>query len=394
MRDRGSRPLNRSGAPDGAPIIVGTHANPVRLAWTLARRRRVRRLLADRGRAACSIAAVVLPGALIAVAGWRQLSLHGAILLSPLLAHPFVTASMVAALGWVATMRRRRHVECQFVQSWLASAPVLAHDRRAALRRRVGVEALTPIAAVPAALACAGLASGVPVADLLAALVAGLALGAIAGWRSGAKPSRRRAAASPRLRRPRAATSRAASLAPLGRWPFAQLRAAASPRIEARLICALLLGLPTGIPPSLALLIVAFAANALAAFSLLRASLATLAEAAGWLRATPVGLGAFARAACLRAGACQAAFATLGGMLAHALGASASTAALLAAAWLGACATATAGALACRHRPARLMIELAGTGALLLAIADVAPLALALALPALWLWQAIRMRKA
>jgi hypothetical protein len=156
----------------------------------------------------------------------------------------------------------------------------------------------------------------------------------------------------------------------------------------------LLLGLPMGIPLWIALLILVFAMNALAAFSLLRASLATIPAAADWLRATPLSLGAFARATCLRAGACQAAFAILGGILVHALGASTRAAGLLAAMWLVVAITTTASALACRHQPARLMIELAGIGGLLFAVAGVAPFALGLALLALWLWQMARIRNA
>jgi hypothetical protein len=147
-------PLHRLGALDGAPIIVSRRANPIRLAWTLASRHRVRHLFASRGRAACSIAAFVLLCASIAVATWQQLRLHGAIGLSPLLAQPFVAAIIATTIGWIATMRRRRRIERQIAQSWLASAPICVRDQRAALRWRVGIDVITPIAAVLAAVAC------------------------------------------------------------------------------------------------------------------------------------------------------------------------------------------------------------------------------------------------
>lgn len=87
-----------------------------------------------------------------------------------------------------------------------------------------------------------------------------------------------------------------------------------------------------GISPVIVLLILAFAVTALAALSLLRAALVMIPEAAAWLRATPLGLGAFVRAVCLRAGAWQIAFAVLGGAIVHALGASTAVACLLVAA--------------------------------------------------------------
>ncbi|MEP7098239.1 MAG: hypothetical protein ABI748_11290 [Dokdonella sp.] len=378
----------------GAPTIVDATANPILLALTFARRRRVQRALAQRGVAACCIVAFVVLSALIALGALPLLHLHGAMLLAPLIAHTFAATLATVAISWAATARSRRRIEWQLAQSWLACAPISVRDRLAALRWRVGGEVLVPFAAVLASIFAAGLASGTVITPLIAAAALGFATGAALGWRTGAKPARSRAAAPPRLRPSRAATSLVASLAPLEHWPFAQLRAAANPRLEVRLLGALLLSLPMGIPPAIVLLLLAFAVTVLAALSLLRASLVMIPQGADWLRATPLDLGAFVRACCLRAGAWQVVLAAICDGIAHVLGAPTGAVFAFTSAWLVICITASVSALACRHRPARLMIERVGIGALLLAIASVAPLALMPVVPALWLCQTFRMRNA
>lgn len=383
-------PLNRP----VASVIPRTPANPILLAWTLARRRRVRRLLGHRDAGAWRIATAATLGVSITLVSWRLLRVHGVMLLAPLQEHLLAAGCAAAAIGGTLTARSRRRVARQLAQSWLASAPVAACDELVALRWGVVCEVGVPLAGVLALIACAGAFGASTVTPLLAAVLVGFATGAAGGWHVAGKPPRRRASAWPRLRPSRPATSHEASVSPLGRLPFAQWRAGANPGVEARLLGALLLSLPMGIPPVIVLLLLAIAASALAALTLLRATLATIPAAADWLRATPLGLGVFVRTVSVGAGTWQIAFALLGGALAHALGASTGTACLLIVAWLAICATALASAFACRHHWARLAIELMGIGGLLAALAGIAPLLLALAIPALWAWQATRMRNA
>lgn len=376
------------------PTAIGAPPNPILLAWRLAQQRRVRRALAHRGMAAFSIAAFGLLGALIAVATWRLLRMHGAELLAQLHAHSFTLMVAAAAIGWAATARRRRRAERELAQSWLASAPVSMRDRQSALRWRVGAEVLVPFAVVLVLLVGAGLASATVITLLIAAVAVGYVAGAGIGWRSGAKTLRSRAIALPRLRQSRVATSNVASVAALGRWSFEQLRAAANPQLEVRLLGAMLVSLPMGISPWIVLLLLAFSITVMAALSLLRASLVMIPEAAAWLRATPLGLGAFVRATCLRAVVWQVVFMGVGGALIVVLGAAAGVAFALMAAWLGVCVTALASAFACRNHPARLVLELVSISVLLLAAASFSPYTLMLVWPALWVWQERRMREA
>lgn len=378
----------------GAPTILGAPTNPILLAWALMLRRRLQLALAQRGVATCSLVVFFVLGASIAVATWQLLRLHGAMLLAPLQAHAFTMMVAAAAISWATTARSRRRIERQLAQSWLASAPVSAHDRRTALRWRVGGEVILPFVSVMALILGAGLASATVITQLLATVIGGFVTGTALGWRTGGKPLRSIAIALPRLRLSQAPMAHDASLAALGRWPFAQLRAAANPHLEVRLFGALLLSMPMGIPAWIVLLILAFAATVLAALSLLRASLVMIPAAADWLRATPLGPGELVRASCLRAAVWQVGFAAIAGTLVHVLGAPTGLACALSAGWLGVCVTALASAHACRHHPGRLVIELFGIGALLLAIASVAPYALVLVWPALWAWQATRIRNA
>ena len=368
-------------------------ANPILLAKALEWRRRALRLLAHRGWSACSLLTGVVIAVLLAVAAVGTLRVHRAQWLTPLLAHELSASAVAAALAWAAIARVRRNAEERLAQSWLASAPVSVRHRRVAVRSFVAGYVGLPVLAVFVVIASAAFATGAPVLRLLGLPAAGFAVGAAAGWRSGSKPVKCRPNPLPRLRPARASTSLAATLTPLARWPFAQWRAGANPVIEVRLIGALLLGLPHGVPPLTALLLLALGAVSLAAFALLRATVVMIPQAADWLRATPLRAGLLVRSACLRAGAWQIAFAALGGALLCVLGAATGLAFVVAAMWLGLCVTASASALDCRHQPSRLALELFGLVALLLAIARIAAFALALVLPVLWAWQIIRLRR-
>lgn len=347
-----------------------------------ARRRHWRRhtpLLALAGAAAVAAAFVA----------WYRLQADGGALLALLRNRPLAVVVAGFALGWNLTRNARRRAQRSFAASWLATAPIDAREILAATRRRVARNVLPAFAAILAVPCAAMAASGADASQTLALIGAGFAAGAMAGWRSGARATPSATVALPRLSAARAMASNAAGLGALARWPFARLLADANPRQHAQLIAGVLLTLPMGAPLSVALPIVLLTATLIAAHALLQALLATIPEAAGWMRATPLPLSALSRSLCLRSGSVLAAAILFAALLLLVLGASpASTLAFvgLALAW---CATTIGHALASRHRPGRVRGERIAMALAALALLGSAWWILPVALPILW-WHAGR----
>lgn len=330
--------LDRQRAPATCPDASGSSQasklkNPILLALRLSRRRRLRQFFAQPAQAGLLLALVAALAASIGFALWHPMTTHGRWLLIALGAHVPILTMSAGLLGWWTLRRSRYRGNREFALSWLVTAPVAVRDLLHALRYRVGREVAIPLVLLLALPALLGIASATFAGAVLAGCAAGYAGGALAAW-CFAKPMREPARSNPRLRRSRVSRSSAASLAALARWPFAQTRAAAAPRGEAPLFAALLLMMPSGIPPLIALLLLAFAVNALFAISLLHAQLETLKVAANWLRTTPLGAAAFARAMYSRSGIAQLICGAIAGVLAFALGAFARPSIMVAAGWL------------------------------------------------------------
>jgi len=218
-------------------------------------------------------------------------------------------------------------------------------------------------------------------------LGAGIVVGALSGWRSGARAQPPLVPVLPRLRdRPRTQDATAGFDA-LRRWPFAQLLATTDPRQHARVAAAVLLSLPMGIPLRTAVPILLLLATGLCAVALLQALLATIPRAADGLRSTPLQPERLAALLCARVLAWQSAAAVVAAMLCRSLGASGAAASTVAVAWLLWVAVAVLGAFAVRHRPARLRGELVALAIILAALAILLPPALLIALPTIGVWQ-------
>ena len=377
--------------PPRSPAATSTSAfRPRRaldLAWQREGRARWRNRFAQPVRAVAAIAALVLLASCAAAAAWLHWRGAASELPRLLNAHPFATSFAGAFAAFVFLQRHRRRAERRHAASWLATAPIGRGDVVAHLRKHTLAAAIPTGAASIAGIALLGWASGVDVRDSSLLLGAGLLVGAAAGWRSGARALPPPAPALPRLRdRPHTQDS-ASGFDALRRWPFAQLLAAAQPRQHARVVAVVLLSLPMGIPLRIAVPILLLLATALFAVALLHALLATIGRAADWLRSTPLRPRRLAALLCMRVFAWQMAAAVVAAMLCRAVGASSLAALTIAAAWLLWTAMAVLGALAARHRPARLRGELVALAIALLALAVIAPAALLLALPAIGAWQ-------
>jgi len=322
-------------------------------------------------------------------AGWPALRSSLARALALLDDHALAVAIPAGAFAWNAVRHARRGAERRHARSWLASAPLAQGEVLEALRRQVVAEAAPRFLVPLAVIAGGGYATGVAVGQLFVLAGASASIGAIAGWRAGARALPPVPLRVPRLGHARHADPAAAGFEALRRWPFAQWLADATPRAHARIVAALLLGLPMGIPLPVALLLLMLVADGLAAIGLLRALLSTIPAAADALRSTPLSPPRLAVLLCRRVLLWQALAAALGGVFAAALGAAPVIALMGAGAWLAWVPTATLVALACRHQPRRMHLELAAFAAALAALAAIAVPLLAIAWPlaAAWLWR-------
>lgn len=331
--------------------------------------------------------------AAVAFVAWRYLRADGGALLAVLRGQPLLVSVASFALAWSLTRNARRRAIDGWATSWLATAPLDARERLDATRREVARRVAPPLAAVLAVPLAAMAASGVDASQTIALAGAGLALGALAGWRSAAAPSSVEGSQVPRLSARRRATSNAADLAALARWPFARLLADADPRRHAQLLAGVLLTLPMGVPPVVAVLVVLLTAGAIAAHALLQALLATIPHAAAWARATPLPLGAFIRSLCLRSGVALAATIVLSATLLALLGASSRAALAFAGLALAWSITAIAHALASRHHAERARGERIAVALAMLALLGTAWWLLPVALPLLWWRELLRARR-
>jgi len=309
-------------------------------------------------------------------------------LLALLDAHRLIAGGACALLAGSAVRHGRRERERRHAESWLAAAPIGRGEVVAWLRERLAVR-LLPVVLVPLALiAAVGSAGGRAPGGLLATLAGAIAVGAVGGWRAGARERAFVPAALPRLRARRRAAP-AVGFAALRRWPFAQAFADLRPREHVRVVAALLLGLPAGMPATVVLALLLLLAAGFLAAGLLRATAATIPAAADLLRSAPLPLARLAADLCLRVCVCELALAAGAAALAWRLGAPAGAALGAAAAWLAWVAVALLQALALRHQPERLRPAFVASGLALVALAAAAWPLLAIVLPAFaaWSWR-------
>lgn len=360
------------------------------LMWRLEMRARRRRWFAAPVRMITIVAALTLLMPLALAAAWPRLHEQTAALLALPHAHPFALGASAALAAFARMQAQRRRAERDHAASWLATAPIERHDVIAFLRWRAAATAVPLGAFAIAILATLGWLDERSVGDTGIFAGVGLIVGAIVGWRSGARVDVAAATPLPRLRNSESPSVATAGFAALRRWPFAQLLASANPRQHARIVAAVLLSLPMGIAPSVAVPILLLLATGLGAVALLQALLATIPRAADNLRSTPLPLPRWVVLLGARAFACEVVAAAFAAVLGCMLGASMQAALAGAAVWLLWVAFATLCAVAARHRPARLRGELFAFAVVLLALAAIAPPLLLVALPASAGWQAKR----
>lgn len=340
------------------------------------------------------LAAAAMLVFLLALVVWQRLSVEGHALLDALDAQPIPVAVAAFLLLWNLTRRASLRARRDFARSWFAATPLAPDEIERTIRRRVGARVAPVLVALLGLPLVAMAATGHPSMRTLAALGLGGAVGLVAGWITGARTPHPSDAPLPRLARTRGVTSNATGFAALARWPFARWLADANPRLQAQLVAGVLLMLPMGIPPAIALLLVLFTASLVAAWGLLQALLATIPDATSWMRATPVSTALFTRALCTRAClALAAAIVVATSCLVWLNGSTAMVIAFVACA-LAWCITAILNALAWRHRPARARLERIASGLLLLVLLGGAPWLLPVALVPIWLRDALHLRHA
>ncbi len=332
--------------------------------------------------------------AIVLLTVWWRLRIDGAGLLSVLSAQSWPLALLAFFIAWSSTRHAAVRARREFALSWFAATPLAKSEIGNALRNRVGRRVLPAwgiVLLLPLAAMAASGQRAWPAFALLAVAIGG---GLVAGWRSAKHVTPSAGDASPRLAPTRKAASTDAGFAALARLPFARWLADAEPRQHAKLIGAMLLMLPAGMPPLAALLCLLFVASLIAMWGLLRAVLATIAQAAAWLHATPMPLASFVRALAERPTLMLAFLAGVAGLGLAGLGLPATRAAGFAVGAFAACSTAILQALAWRHRPRRAWLEtFASGGAALIALATATWL-LPWLLSIAWLRGLLRLRRA
>lgn len=265
---------------------IPTHADALALADRLERAARWRRV-SLRWRVAIAVASLALLGAAF-VAAWTFLRGPLTTAFAFLDAQAPLLALLAGAIAWSRVCDLRRAGARRQATSWLAAAPIGERERTAQLRRTVALRFAPPCTALFALASMLAIGAAADASRAFAACAIGLVFGTCGGWLRGAHALPESAPAPPRLRRRRVAANANADFAALHRWPFARWLADAQPRQQAHLFAAVLLTLPMGTSFLLGLRIALFVAVAIAAFGLLRALLASIAQAADVLRSAPL----------------------------------------------------------------------------------------------------------
>lgn len=194
---------------------------------------------------------------------------------------------VIAVLGASSVKRGRRRAQQRQLHSWLAALPI--SDRRLAASIRAPVSALC-IGLLAVAVACsAGLAAAAAGTLLLCIGTAG-ALGVGIGWYW---PDKQAPMIPPSWyasvrRSPRALWR--AGLWGLGTWPIAHGQVWGRPKVTARQLAFLALGLPMGTTAIQALLVMGSALIVSHLLRLLAATARVSFPAARWLAPTPIGV--------------------------------------------------------------------------------------------------------
>jgi hypothetical protein len=360
-----------------APLVVpSTSALRLARSFEYGNRLRAFRALDATGRT-LRVAVVALAVTAAFVGGYR-LCRDAAWLLDPLRAHLPVVALAAAFVARSSVARARQRGEHRFATSWLIVAPIDPREVTALVRERAFMQAALVLGTAAIFVGAAGWINATSTGSVIVALLAGGIPGALAGWWSGRRPARTHAGKGIRIGRLHDARNGAISLAAVGRWAFAERFSALRPRVDARVFGIALLSMPMGIPPLVAILLLLILTLIASATTLLKAQLTILPRAADWLRTTPLALNDFAVSSCARVFLWQCVYAFAAVLALAALGAGPRAIAATTGGWVACVALSMLTALACRHRPGRLRIELFVLVTVLAAIA-------AIAYPVAWL---------
>jgi hypothetical protein len=194
-----------------------------------------------------------------------------------------LTAVVTAMYAASSVARRRRRFHELHLQSWLIAAPI----PQVSVRASQAVRTLLPI--VLQFLGLLLLAAGMNSAGkVIAAIAAGLFIGAAVGWRASAGPAKERTPASNYVR----AKQRGGGQA-LSAWPISQVFAWSRPENSRYVLIVALLAVQGGSSALVGLSVVAFYFLGSYLVALLTALMSVARSASAWLRSTPIALGEF-----------------------------------------------------------------------------------------------------
>lgn len=197
-----------------------------------------------------------------------------------------LTGVVTAVYAASSVARRRRRIHELHLQSWLIAAPIPQASVRASQAVRTLMPIIVQFLGVTAPIL---LAAGVNTAGkVVAAIAAGLLIGAVVGWRASVEQAKARTPGSNYVPGKHSGGAQALSV-----WPIAQVLAWSRPENSRYVLIVALSAVQGGSSAILGLSVVAlyFIGSYLAA--LLSALISVAKSASVWLRSTPMALGEF-----------------------------------------------------------------------------------------------------
>ncbi len=204
--------------------------------------------------------------------------------------YSLLTSAVTAAYAAHSIAGRRRRIHELHLQSWLIAAPI----PQTSVRASRAIRTLLPVVALFLGAALLIVLIDGP-GKVIAAIAAGLTIGAVAGWRASGKNAKERAPGSHYLR------SKQTGAQALSGWPISRVRAWSRPENSRYVLVIALFAVQGGSSALVGLSVVGmyFIGSYLAA--LLSALVQVAKVASAWLRSTPMSLSEFIWALSARA---------------------------------------------------------------------------------------------
>jgi hypothetical protein len=202
-----------------------------------------------------------------------------------------LTAVVPAVYAASSVARRRRRIHELHSQSWLIAAPIPHTSVRASQAIRTLLPTIGQFLGVGSLILLA--ADGHTAGQVIAAIAAGISVGAALGWRTSAEPSTSRMPASNYVRAKQSGGAIRPNMQALSGWPIAQVFAWSRPENSRYVLIVALLAVQGGSSAIVGLSVVALYFIGSYLVALFTALMGVARSASAWLRSTPMALSQF-----------------------------------------------------------------------------------------------------